>query len=81
VPHPLLRWSWPYVRPQAPRLLAVLGLSLLSTLASLLVPLLSRDLVDGALVGRDPAVLLRVVGAFAGLTALGFLLNVASGLL
>ncbi|HEY5907221.1 MAG TPA: hypothetical protein VIZ31_04215, partial [Vicinamibacteria bacterium] len=69
--HPLLRWSWPYVRPQSARLLAVAGLSLLSTLLALLVPLLSRDLVDGALVGRDPAVLWRVVTTFALLTGFG----------
>jgi ATP-binding cassette subfamily B protein len=37
--------------------------------------------VDGALLGRDPSALLRVVLAFAALTGAGFVLNVASGLL
>jgi ATP-binding cassette subfamily B protein len=59
----------------------VLGLSLLSTVLTLFVPLLSRDLVDGALLGRDPRALLRVVLAFAALTGAGFVLNVTSGLL
>jgi len=81
VPRLLLRWAWPYVRPQAGRLGAVLALSLLSTVLSLFVPLLSRDLVDRAILGRDLAALLRVVSAFLGLTLAGFALNVASGLL
>jgi hypothetical protein len=47
---------------------------------ALFVPLLSRDLVDRAILGRDGGELLRVVGAFLGLTLAGFALNVASGL-
>ena len=79
--HPLLRWSWPYVRLQAGRLAGVLLLSLLSTALALYVPLLSRDLVDRAILGHDLQTLLRIVGAFLGLTLAGFGLNVASGLL
>jgi ATP-binding cassette subfamily B protein len=77
----LLRWAWPYVRPQAGRLLLVLVLGLLGTVLALLVPLLSRDLVDGALLGRDRGALVRVAAAFIFLTVAGFGLNVGSGLL
>ena len=55
-------------------------LSLASTAASLIVPLLSRDLIDDALLAGDRTVLVRIVALFIGLTLLGFLLNVASGL-
>ena len=78
--HLLLRWAWPYVRPQARRLVTVLGLSLLSTVLALFVPLLSRDLVDRAMLGRDGSELLRIVGLFLGLTVAGFALNAWSGL-
>ena len=77
----LLRWAWPYVRPQARRLVTVLLLSLLSTVLALFVPLLSRDLVDRAMLGRDGGELLRIVGLFLGLTIAGFALNAWSGLL
>ena len=77
----LLRWAWPYVRPQARRLVAVLLLSLASTVLALFVPLLSRDLVDRAMLGRDGSELVRIVGAFLVLTLAGFALNVGSGLL
>jgi ATP-binding cassette subfamily B protein len=77
----LLRWSWPYVRPERSRLLAVFGLSLLGTALALALPLLSRDLVDRALVPGDAAALLRLVLLFVLLTALGFVVNVGSGLL
>ena len=76
----LLRWAWPYVRPQARRLVTVLGLSLLSTVLAHFVPLLSRDLVDRAMLGRDGSELLRIVGLFLGLTVAGFALNAWSGL-
>lgn len=77
----VLRWAWPYVRPRAGRLLAVLALSSISTAVALFVPLLSRDLVDRALLGRDAFELARVVGAFVGLNLLAFALNTWSGLL
>jgi len=78
---PLLRWAWPFVRPKASRLLAVIFLSLLGTALALAVPLLARDLVDRALLGRDATQLLRVVTLFLGLTLASFGLNLASGLL
>jgi ATP-binding cassette subfamily B protein len=81
VPVPLLRWASSYIRAQRGRLALVLLLSLGSTVLSLFVPLLSRDLVDEALLLRDPAALVRIVAAFLGLVVAGFVLNAASGLL
>jgi ATP-binding cassette subfamily B protein len=81
VPVPLLRWASSYVRRQRGRLVLVLLLSLASTVLSLFIPLLSRDLVDRALLGRDLTALVRIVAAFLGLVLAGFVLNVASGLL
>ena len=77
---PQLRWALAYVAPYWRRLLLVVGLSLTSTLVSLAVPLLSRRLVDDALLGGDRGQLLQVVAIFVGLTAAGFILNVVAGL-
>ena len=77
---PQFRRALAYVAPYWRRLVPVVVLSLASTVASLLVPLLSRALIDDALLAGDSALLVRIVAAFVGLTALGFLLNVASGL-
>ncbi len=77
---PQFRRALSYVVPYWRRLGLVVGLSLASTLAALVVPLLSRDLVDDALLAGDRAVLVRIVATFVGLTVFGFLLNVASGL-
>src|SRR5689334_23693869 len=72
----LLRYALPYWR----RLTLVLLLSLLSTALSLAIPYLSKDLVDRALLGRDSAALLRILGLFCGFSLSGFVLNAASGL-
>jgi len=77
---PQFRRALAYVAPYWRRLAPVVALSLTSTCTALLVPLLSRALIDDALLAGDRALLLRIVAAFVGLTALGFLLNVASGL-
>jgi len=71
-----LRYALPYRRDLA----LVLAISLASTALSLYIPLLSRDLVDRALLGRDPASLVRIVFLFVAMTAAGFGLNVVSGL-
>ncbi len=55
-------------------------LSLAGTAMSLAMPILSRTLVDDALIGRDMRALLWTIGGFLGLTGASFLLNVASGL-
>ena len=62
------------------RLALVLGISLLSTVVSLYLPLLSRDFVDGALLGRDMASLQAVVIRFGIITIASFALNIISGL-
>ncbi len=77
---PQFRRALAYVAPYWRRLALVVVLGLASTLASLFVPLLSRDLIDDALLAGDGAVLVRVVALFVGLTVVSFLLNVFSGL-
>jgi ATP-binding cassette subfamily B protein len=71
-----LRFVTPYWR----RLVLVLMLSLVSTSLSLLLPLISKDFFDRALLGRDMSALLRTSALFAGVTAVGFILNIVSGL-
>ncbi len=77
---PQFRRALAYVVPYWRRLVIVVVLSFASTVLSLYLPLLSRDLVDDALLGGDAAALVRVVATFAGLTLLGFGLNIVSGL-
>ena len=77
---PQFRRALAYVVPYWRRLVIVVVLSFASTMLSLYLPLLSRDLVDDALLGRDAGALVRVVATFAGLTLLGFGLNLVSGL-
>jgi ATP-binding cassette, subfamily B, bacterial len=69
-----------FVRPYWRRLTAVLVLSLLSTGLALVLPLISRDFFDRALLGRDGAALLRTSALFAAATVVGFVLNIVSGL-
>lgn len=75
-----LRRALAYVAPHWRRLSLVLGLSLTSTILALYIPYLARLLIDRALLGRDSALLLRIVGQFAALTLGSFALNVVSGL-
>jgi ATP-binding cassette subfamily B protein len=75
-----LRRALAFVVPYWRRLALVLAISLASTALSLYLPLLSRDLVDGALIDRDASSLVRVVVIFAVVTVVGFALNVVSGL-
>jgi ATP-binding cassette subfamily B protein len=76
-----LRRALAYLVPYRGSLAAIVGLSLIGTGLALAVPYLSKLLIDEALVGRDTAALLRIVGMFVALTFLTFGLNVASGLL
>lgn len=71
-----LRFAAPYWR----RLALVLVLSLVSTGLSLVLPLISRDFFDHALLGRDMGALARTSALFAGATLVSFLLNIVSGL-
>src|SRR5438270_4765214 len=72
----LLRYAQPYWR----RLALVLILSLVSTALSLAMPYLSKDLVDGALLGRDFHALVRILAIFGGISLASFALNAVTGL-
>jgi ATP-binding cassette, subfamily B, bacterial len=77
---PELRWALGFVLPYGRRLVLVVALGLLGTAISLVLPYLSKLLVDDALVGGDRTALFRIVGLFLLLTLLSFGVNVASGL-
>src|ERR1700682_3186940 len=69
-----------YAIPYWRRLLLVLVLSLLSTALSLVLPYLSKDLIDRAFLGHDPHILFVIVALFIGITIVSFVLNIVSGL-
>ena len=69
-----------WIRPYWPSLVLVAVLSALSTLLSLALPYLSKQLVDDALLARNSAMLLRLVLVFAGIALASFFINVVSGL-
>jgi len=74
------RQVFAYLVPYWRRLVLVLVISLVSTATTLVIPYLSKDLIDHALIGRDLDALRRIVYWFVGLGVLGFVLNVTSGL-
>ena len=74
------RRAFAYLVPYWRRLVLVLAISLVSTATTLVIPYLSKDLIDRALVGRDLDALRRIVFWFIGLGVFGFVLNVISGL-
>jgi ATP-binding cassette subfamily B protein len=74
------RRAFAYLVPYWRRLILVLAISLVSTATTLVIPYLSKDLIDRALVGRDLEALRRIVLWFVGLGVFGFVLNVISGL-
>ncbi len=69
-----------FLVPYWRRLVLVLAISLISTATTLVIPYLSKDLIDNALVGRDLGALRRIVYWFIALGVFGFVLNVTSGL-
>ena len=75
-----LRRALSWVVPHARRLVLVLIIGLISTALTLYQPLLTKDIVDKGLIGHDSASLLRIVGIFAAITIVSFVLNVVSGL-
>lgn len=74
------RRAFAFLVPYWRRLVLVLAISLVSTATTLVIPYLSKDLIDRALVGRDLGALRRIVFWFIGLGVFGFVLNVISGL-
>lgn len=74
------RRAFAYLVPYWRRLVLVLAISLVSTATTLVIPYLSKALIDRALVGRDVEALRRIVFWFIGLGVFGFVLNVVSGL-
>lgn len=69
------RRTLPFLRPYALPLAGIIGLSVVSTGAGLLGPLVNQQLIDKGLIGRDPSALLWTAGAMAGLAVFGFLTN------
>ena len=74
------RRVYAFIVPYWRRLILVLAISLISTATTLVIPYLSKDLIDHALIGRDLDALRRIVYWFVALGILGFVLNVTSGL-
>ena len=74
------RRAFAFLVPYWRRLVLVLAISLVSTATTLVIPYLSKDLIDRALIGRDLDALRRIVTWFIGLGVFGFVLNVVSGL-
>src|SRR5437660_4581556 len=72
----LFDYGIPYWR----RLVLVLALSLISTGLTLVLPYLSKDLIDRAFLGHDPHTLFLIVSLFIGITVVSFVLNIVSGL-
>ncbi len=75
-----LRRAVAFVLPYWRRLLLVVALSGASTALSLALPYLSKTLIDGALVGRNPGALYRTVALFALASVAGFVLTAITGL-
>ena len=69
-----------YIKPYWRRLAGVLVISLISTSISLWLPYLTKLLVDDALIARNAQALGQIVLVFLLSGAVGFVLNVVSGL-
>lgn len=78
---PNLRRAARYLLPYRRQLAAVLAISLTGTALTLYLPLLSRGLVDDALLGQDMAALVRIVSLFLVIPLVSFVLNVISGMI
>ena len=77
---PHLRRALAYVRPYAGALVPVVLISTAGTALGLALPYLSKAMIDDAILGGDFPLLLRIAGLFVGITILGFVANVASGM-
>ena len=69
-----------HVRPYAGALVPVVGVSLLSTGLSLVLPYLPKLLIDRAILPGDFGMLLRVIALFVAIPLVSFGLNVFSGM-
>lgn len=69
-----------YARPYARSLVPVVLLSLLGTALGLVLPYLSKILVDDAILAGDLQALLLIVGLFILVTAVSYVCNVFSGM-
>ena len=76
-----LRRAFRYLLPYRWGLVFVLVVSLAGTAISLYLPLLSRGLVDDALLGQDMQALFRIVLLFLAIPVASFVLNVAASLI
>jgi ATP-binding cassette subfamily B protein len=72
------RRLWVYLRPYRKRLALVLAISLAVTSLNLVQPLISKLLIDSALLKRDMRALVSISGLLFLVTALGFVLNIVS---
>jgi ATP-binding cassette subfamily B protein len=77
---PEFRRALGYVLPYWRRLALVAALSLVSTALSLVLPYLSKILIDRALIGRDVTALYQTVAWFAVSAAAGFAITAITGL-
>jgi len=77
---PHFRRALGYVRPYARALVPVVLVSLASTALSLVLPYLSKILIDDAILPGDFSLLLRLVGLFIAIPLISFGLNVFSGM-
>ena len=68
----------PWIMPYRARLLGVLGISLLATGVGLVQPYVSKLMIDGALLHRDFALLVRIALLTVLVTVVGSVLNIAS---
>ena len=75
-----LRRALAHARPYVGALVPVVVLSLLGTALNLVLPYLSKLIVDEAILAGDFGALLRFVALFVGITAVSFGLNVFSGM-
>jgi ATP-binding cassette subfamily B protein len=66
------RWLWPYIRRELLTLAIVFALGAVASALSIALPLLSRQIIDRGLIGRDFPVLLELCGAVVGLALAGF---------
>jgi ATP-binding cassette, subfamily B, bacterial len=77
---PHLRRALQYVRPYVPALVPVVLASIAGTGLNLVVPYLSKMLIDDAILAGDFGALVRIVGIFVTVTLLSFALAAWSGL-